>query len=289
MTTETNTPERNGAAPRNAGSRSVVIVTAIVGGLALTGVGASAALAAVQTVQQGSTSRSETSSIDVSRIAGLDLDAGGADVTVVFDDVAEATLETSGSAADGWTMRRDGDELVVKSPRHFFGPDFGFCFFWCGDEPRVRTAVLTLPRDLESRAFEADLSLGSGELTVSGAFAELDLDLGSGRANIEGSARSFSLQMGSGDAVVELSDVAEADFDVSSGWAEVRLTGTAPREVDIELSSGDLGVELPDDVYRVDSRVASGDLRNDLRTSPSARNLVEAEVSSGVLTLSPGR
>lgn len=265
---------------------TVVVATAIVGGLALTGAGASWALAAVQDVASGPTTGSATA--DGTGLAGLDLDIGGAKVTVEFGDVAEPRLTTSGPAAERWTIRRDDGDLVVKSPRRYFGFGDGLCLPWCFDDRNAREAVLTLPRALDGGALDADISLGAGSVHVFGGFDDLDVEIGAGDARVDGGARTFSLSIGAGDAEIALADVEDADFDIASGRAGVELTGAAPSNVDIEVSVGELDIALPNVPYRVDSRVTMGDLRNELRVDPTSSRQVRVEVSVGDVALRAG-
>lgn len=279
----THTPEQPPTTHRSAAAKPILLTTAIVGGFALLVTGTSAAIAAVgaQTSSSGTVSAGTT--LDTAGITGIEVDASAADFSIEFGDVSAATLEATGTRSDQWTLRRDGDELVVESPRGIFGS----CFGWC--PPSEQTVVLTLPSSLEDRTLDADVQLGAGALRVEGDFRDLDLELSAGRMTVTGSARSVDLEMGAGNFTGDLRDVNEANFNVSAGAADVRLTGTAPRESDLEVSAGSMDLTLPDVPYRVNSDVSAGNLDNQLRTDPSANNLIEAEVSAGKIVLRPGR
>lgn len=266
-------PARSGA------SRPILIGTAILGGIVLAGAGSSAAFGTIANTQGVATA---TESREVTGIAGIEVDASAADFTIEFGSVTEATLKTSGGRASDWRLERDEDELVVSSP----GARFDLCLAWCGWEKR--SAVLTLPKELEGKGIEADLNLGAGSMTVRGDFRSIDLDMGAGEAEVVGAVDTFELTLGAGDFTGELHDVSEADFGISAGTANARLTGTAPRSVTIDVAAGDLDIELPDDTYAVQSQVAAGDLTNTLRVDPGSRNRIDIEVSAGDVTIRPG-
>ena len=97
-------------AQQRAGIGAITVVLASIGGLVLAGAGATAAVAGVAQLSRGDGVRIA----DVEGVNSLDLDVGAADLTVRFDDVAGAQLQTSGDRWDGWTFEVEGDELVVE-------------------------------------------------------------------------------------------------------------------------------------------------------------------------------
>ena len=278
----TPTPQQPTPPARSAAATPIMITTAIIGGFALLVTGTSAAVAAVG-AQSAPGSVASGTALDTTGITGVEVDASAADLSIEFGDVSEATLEVTGPRADQWSLRRDQNELVVESPRGIFG----FCFGWCPPDEQI--VVLTLPTALSNGTVDLDATLGAGALRADGAFRDVDLELSAGRMNVAGSARSVDLEMGAGNFSADLSDVVEASLTVSAGSADVRLTGQAPRETDLEVSAGSLDLTLPDVPYQVHSEVSAGNLDNQLRTGSSARNLIEAEVSAGKIVLRPGR
>ena len=280
----THVPEQPPAPQRSAAARPILIATAIIGGFALLVTGTSAAIAAVG-AQSGSSpgSIAAATSLDATGVTGVDVDASAADFTIVFGDVSQASLDVTGPRSDQWKLRRDGNELVVDSPRGIFG----FCFGWC--PPAEQTVVLTLPHALEGDKLDLDVHLGAGALNAEGDFGDLGLELSAGRMTVFGSARSIDLEMSAGNFTGELRDVVEASFSISAGSAETELTGTAPRATDLEVSAGSLDLTLPDETYRVTTDVSAGNVDNQLRTDPNAENRIEAEISAGKIALRPGR
>lgn len=264
--------------PASGPGRPIGIVLAVIGGVALLGSGATAAFAA-----GGQLTRTDTSTTaDVSGIQSLDMEVGASDVIVRFGDVDEAELRVDGGSGGAWTIERDEDELLVRSPNRAFGWWFGG---WWGDDERV---VLTLPESLQSAAIDLDLNLGAGSLDASGDFGEVDLHVGAGALTIEGSATSVDADISAGRAEIELSDVSEADFGISAGRLVAELTGTTPDEITFDVSAGSLELTVPDDVYHVTQEVSAGSFDNRVETSTSSSNTIDAKVSAGSATLRAG-
>lgn len=214
MTTPDHTPQQsprptNGARDprRSAAARPIMIATAVLGGLALVGTGATAAFSAVGEARAASLGTS-TLTADTAGVTGVDLEIGGADVTLAFGDVDEATIEADGRDSDRWKLQRDGDRLVVESPRAFFD----FCLGWCDE---ARSAVVTLPSDLEG--VDLGISLGAGHVDADGEFGDLGVEVGAGEVVLAGAARSLDIEVSAGDFDAELSGVRTAGFDVSAG------------------------------------------------------------------------
>lgn len=276
------TPVRGNPAPetpRGSGARAGAIAIAVFGGVALLATGGTAAVAAVNDMSAAVDSQQQ---LDASGITSIDLDLGGVDMQVEFADVEEAQLEVSGGSGDRWTLTRDEDELVVRSPETNFGWWFGG---WFDDGQSV---LLTLPEELRGTGLDADISLGAGSLDVEGDFEDVDVEMGAGALFIAGSAEAIDLDLGAGRAELELADVSEADFTISAGRLVAELTGTAPREVQFDVSAGSLELTLPDEQYDVRQEVSAGSLDNGLQTSPNARNTIVASVSAGSADLRAG-
>jgi len=280
MNTESqHTPD---GARRYARVTAITVTTAVVGGIALLGAGGTAAVAAVNDASVSS----ETQTLQVDGIESLEMDVSASNVTVRFGDVEEAELQVEGSRS-GWTMRRDEDELIVHSPEGWFGGWFGGGLFgnWFKEG---ETVVLTLPDELQGSALDADFTLSAGSLDVEGAFDGIDAEVGAGALFLNGSASSVDIDMSAGRADVNLTDVDEADFAVSAGQVVAELSGTAPTEVNIDVSAGSLELTLPDVAYAVQQEVSAGSLDNGLQTSSNARNSVVVSLSAGGVDLRPG-
>lgn len=258
-------PETRGA------SRVIAILTVCLGAAIVLGTIGSAVISTLAAASV----RTETSTIDASGVQDVRVEVDAASLRVEFADVSEATLEvTSGRGADAWSLTRDGDELTLASSRPF---GIGWIF---GGEVR---ATLTLPQELDT--LDAHFELSAGDLNVEGDFAELEIDVSAGSLSVEGTARTLSAELSAGGASIELEGVEEAEYAVSAGALESRLTGSAPREVSIDVSAGSLELTLPDAAYDVRADVSAGELDNRLSTRVGARNTVEVTVSAGSATL----
>ncbi len=264
-------PETRGA------SRVVAILTVALGCAVVLGAIGTSVFATVAAASV----RTETQTIDVAGVETLSVSVDAASLRIEFADVSEAALDvTGGLGVDQWILDREGDELTVATPRRF-GPGWIFA-----GEMR---ATLTLPRELEGTQLDAALELSAGELTVDGAYGELGVDVGAGTLSLDGSARTLTVDLSAGGADIDLADVTEAEFTVSAGTVDARLTGTAPRAVTVDVSAGSLDLRLPDDTYDVRSDVSAGDFENGLRTEAGAGNVVDVTVSAGTVTITEAR
>lgn len=263
-------------------SRTVTLITSIVGGVVL--VGAATTTIAVQAfaAPQGGTSPG-TQTADVADVTSVDVDSSASAFTLAFGDVEEAELEVVGQSRARWSIETTGDRLVVESNQRFWD----FCIGWCaaGNE-RV---TLTLPDDMNDGTLDSNVRVAAGSANAEGDFRSLDLSVGAGSLTFDGSARILSAEVGAGRADLTVDDVHEATFGISAGRTDAQLTGTAPRAVDLEVSAGRLALELPDEVYAVRSEVSAGSLDNRLQTSNAAPRIISADVSAGSAELAPAR
>jgi hypothetical protein len=258
-----------------------MIVTAVVGGIALLGAGGTAAVAATGTLLSSSRPDS-VQTVDVDGVTAIDLDADASMVRIDFGDVDAAELSvTNGRGA--WTFEREADELVVRSPRPAFGWWFGN---WFGDDER---AVLTLPEELSGSDLDANLTLDAGALDVSGEFGSLEVQINAGSLDVSGAASAFDVQMNAGRADVLLDGVDRADLGIAAGDLTVELTGDAPETTTIDVSAGSLNLTLPDVEYRISQDVNAGSFDARVDESPSARRTIDVSVSAGSVDVSPGR
>jgi hypothetical protein len=259
-----------------------MVVTAVVGGIALLGAGGTAAAAAVGTIASSS-SPDSVQTVGIEGIEGIDLDADASSMRVEFGDVDEAELAITNGRGTAWTFERDGDELIVRSPQGVFGWWFGN---WFGDE---EIAVLTLPESLRGAELDADLTLDAGSLDVVGDFGTLDITVSAGALDVEGAARELDVQMSAGRADVLLDGVTEADLGVSAGDLTIELTGTAPTQTLIDVSAGTLDLTVPDVEYAITQDISAGTLNAKVQEAPSARRTIDVSLSAGTATIRPGR
>src|SRR5690606_19631356 len=269
------TGDQSSGSGYGSGAKAIAIITAVVGGIALLGSGATAAFAAASDLSTGS----GTHSVAVDGIESLDLNVGASDVTVEFGDVEEAVLETTDTRGGSWTLRRSDDELILHSPDRRFGWWFGG---WFDRDERV---VLTLPESLRTAELDADIVLPAGSVDIEGEFGDLDVEVGAGALFLAGSAVSLDADLSAGRAEIDLDGVQEAGFTVAAGRMVAELTGSAPDEVLIDVSAGSLDLTLPDEAYNVVQDVSAGYLDNGLETSSRSSNVIDVQVSAGSASL----
>lgn len=278
-TTSRTTDQAAPPADRRAGARAITIVTAVIGGVALLASGGAAAAAAT-----GDLTRTDrVQSIDVTGIDGIELDVSASDVRVRFGDVSEAELSVTNGRGPAWTLERDDDDLIVRSPSSPFGWWFGG---WFGADERV---VLTLPMELRDKGLDGSFSLSAGSLDLEGQYDELSVDLSAGDLTIDGSAVSLDVEVNAGGADILLDGVTDAEFGVSAGDVAVELTGTAPRETSIDVSAGSLDLTMPDAEYNISQDVSAGTLENGLPHSTQAKRSIDVTLSAGTVTLKAAR
>ncbi|GAA1538805.1 phage baseplate assembly protein gpV [Microbacterium ginsengiterrae] len=272
--------------PRRRPGKGAAIAIAAFGGVVLLGAGGNAAFAAAHDVAAASnTGRGETQTVSAAGLESLTVDVAASEVTLRFGDVDEATLVVTGDRSRNWTLERDDDELVVRSPERSFGWWFGGDWFggdWFGDDEK---AVLTLPDSLDGGRLDADFALSAGSLDIEGVYGEVDLDVGAGALRMDGAATSVDADVSAGRADLALQNVSEADFRVAAGKLVATLTDAAPSSVMIDVSAGSLDLTLPDETYDLSQDVSAGDLENRLDTSNDSRFKIVASVSAGEVVL----
>lgn len=246
------------------------VMLAVVGGLALAGSGATAAVAAGNQLTQSDFAMSA----DVAGIRSVEVDVSASELIVEFGDVKQAELSVENAVGGGWVLDRKGDELIVRAPDRF-GWSFGS---WFDGGGRV---TLTLPESLESDRIDLDVELSAGAASIFGDYGDLDATLGAGELSVDGSSTSVDANVSAGSADLRLDGVREAELTVSAGDLTAELTGTALEDVSIDVSAGDLTLLVPNDTYNVMSDVSAGDFTHDLKTSSSSTRVIDVTVSAG--------
>lgn len=285
--TQSPTPENRRAKP---GMRGIAIATAVVGGVVLAGLGASAAFAMVassQPTDARAVAGGPLVPVDVTGVTSLDLSVGIAELELEFGDVPEATLRTNGGQADRWSLTRDGDELVVRAPK----ASSGFCVFGLCPTARGQhvTATLTLPQELAGRGFDADIQIGVGSLRAAGTFGELDVKVDAGDAFVTGKAEHLGFEIGAGTFSGEIEGAKTVEAEVSLGDLELVLRGDPPTDVTLEVSAGSIDLAVPAGPYDVTHGRTAGSIDNTLRTVPGAPNRISAKVDLGDISLRESR
>lgn len=253
---------------------AITVVVAAFGGVVMLGSAASAAVTGLQ--QIGPQSGQLTA--DIGGVSSIDVEVGGANMRIMFDDVDDAALRIEGASTRGWMLRSDGGRLEVR------GPDRGFDWWspdWLRGDER---ATLVLPLGLEG--VDAELTLHAGRLDVSGEFADLGIDVNAGALALTGDARVLDIELNAGRADVELRGVEQAQYRISAGRVVSTLT-TVPDSVDFTVSAGALELTLPDQEYDLRREVSAGSLDSSLDQSSDSRHRITGSVSAGSATLRP--
>ncbi|MFJ4045894.1 hypothetical protein ACIPV2_09150 [Microbacterium sp. NPDC089987] len=254
---------------------AITVVVAAFGGVVMLGSAASAAVTGLQ--QIGPQSGQLTA--DVGSVSSIDVEVGGANMRVMFDDVDDAELRVEGASTSGWLLRADGGQLDVR------GPDRGFDWWspdWLRGDER---ATLVLPLALEG--VDAELTLQAGQLDVAGEFADLGIDVNAGSLTLTGDARALDVELNAGRAEVELRGVEQAQYRISAGRVVSTLL-SVPDSVDFTVSAGALELTLPDQEYDLRGQASAGSLDSSLDQSSGSRHRITGDVSAGSATLRPG-
>lgn len=256
------------------GTRALSITIAVLGAGALVIGGVATAFG---TVREATSLAPVAQSItDVAGVEGIDIDVSAGDLRVEFGG-SDVTLVSTGET--GWTLARDGDQVVVSSPDEAF--DFGFDWLWRDAD---RSATLTLPASLEGTDLDIDLS--AGRVIAEGAFGEAEFEMSAGSLELEGSARTLEGRISAGRAIVELADVREVGIELAAGHLQGTLTGDAPAQVDLDVSAGSLDLSLPDVAYSVTHDSGAGELDlNNLQQRSDADHRIQVGVTAGKVDL----
>lgn len=263
---------------RSSATQPLMILLAVIGGIILLGLLATTILSSVIGLSRGTAS----TSADANGVTALNIEADASRFDLEFGPVPEATLQIDGVGADRWELDRSGDELNVYAPDRWWT----WCFFDC--DARDNQVTLTLPQELNDGSLDADLDLNAGRLYASGDFNELTLELNAGEANVDGATRTLDAQLNAGRANLNMADVEAANLEVAAGRLDSEFTGTAPTTTEIDVSAGQLVLNLPDETYTVTSDVAAGSLDNDLTTASDAQHQINVDLAAGNVTLQPG-
>jgi len=259
------------------GTRALAITIGVLGGGILLLGGAAAAIGAVGSTIFSASGGSGSASLPVSGVEALRVDIGAGDVDVSFGSGSEARLDFESNIGE-WAFERDGDTLVVSSPRQWFG------FFNWGSEQR---ATLVLPQSLEG--IDADLDVSAGSLIVDGVLGDVSYGLSAGDIELEGSATSLVAEMSAGRSIIELADLETAAFDVSAGGLYADLTGEAPDAIDVDVSAGSVEMQVPDVPYRIaiDRSAGSVDVQG-VQHDDDARRTIDVQVAAGHVDIAAG-
>ncbi|KTS03710.1 hypothetical protein [Microbacterium testaceum] len=253
---------------------AVSIVTIVVGAIALVGTVGGTAITAAATLAD-TRSGVNAGSVSARGLTDLSVDVAGGSLTIEYGDGTDATLEAGGNRRGGWTFERTGDTLRVSSPRGAFV-----------DWDRSPGATLTLPRSLKGSPLDGRIDVTGGTLDLDAEMRALTVNLAGGAVDLSGSAETLEVTVAGGAATADVEDVDTATFEVAGGELTAGLSGATPSRTTVTVTAGSADITLPDDEYRVVNQDGIGSVDNSLRTSSSAKAVVDVEAALGQVSLS---
>ncbi|WHZ03983.1 DUF4097 domain-containing protein [Neobacillus sp. YX16] len=235
-------------------------------------------------------------------IETIDINVGGVKTTIIPEkrDDIEAVLKGKGSLI----VKEIDNRLVVETKRKMFN------WFSFSEKGNLK---IYIPEDYNRNM---TIQVGSGSLNFSGQLMKLNdlsLDIGSGNVNIDHlEVNEFTHDGSSGNVKIDSLRTKSSTFDLSSGNLEVNhFIGALKADVssgrftmqmdklndpiEIELSSGNINLDLPDNAdFNLDGEVSSGNISSDFPlttngsdkkslkgTHGSGKNQIKVSVSSG--------
>lgn len=235
-------------------------------------------------------------------IESIDINVGGVKTTIIPEDRddVEAVLTGKGSLI----VKETGNSLIVETKRKMFN--------WFSFSEK-RQLKIYIPEDFNRNM---NIQIGSGTLNFSGQSMKLNdfsLDIGSGNVNIDHlDVNEFAHDGSSGNVKIDTLLTKTGTFDLSSGNLDINhFTGALNADVssgrlsvqmdklndsiDIDLSSGNVNLDLPDNAdFNLNGKVSSGNISSDFPltssgtdntiikgTHGSGKNNINVTVSSG--------
>jgi lia operon protein LiaG len=235
-------------------------------------------------------------------IDSIEINVGSVRTTIIPEDRnnVEAVLTGKGSLI----VKETGNSIVVETKRKMFN------WFSFSEKRQLKIYV---PEDFNR---DMNIQIGSGSLNFSGQSMKLNhlsLDIGSGNVKIDHlEVNEFTHDGSSGNVEIDTLITKTGTFDLSSGNLDINhFTGALEADVssgkfsvqmdklndsiDIDLSSGDVDLDLPDDAdFNLNGKVSSGNISSDFPlttkgtdnknlkgTHGSGKHEINVSVSSG--------
>lgn len=257
--------------------RPFVVVCVVIGAV----IGAYGALTLLSQLTASTVHRTRTfRAVDELRVR-----AGSGDVTVIGGPRRDVRVDMAiqrGMFRGAWKpevgVRAGGRELELNSN----------CSVWeqigvghCG-----ASFTISVPRGTR-----VVVEASSGEVDVSKLDGPVTVDASSGDVHAAVVRGPLTINASSGDVRVDDHRGHVVSATASSGDIDIHAA-VPPRRLRAEASSGDVTVLVPDVTYRVESDADSGDEEVQVRQDPDAPRVIEAQASSGSVSvqrlLAPG-
>lgn len=232
-------------------------------------------------------------SIDLSNITDIDIDVDHpGEFNVLFDSsLDEAEFNVSDTKGSGknivWNVETENEslEITAKGSGNYLGNRVRDLF---DPDSREFSANLVLPEKFNDGSLNLDIS-GSAMLSaVEGDYQSLDVNMGAGKLTFTGSAHTLTSEIGAGELIASVTDLDRLDIEVSTGHAQLNISGTTPSRVVLNVAAGAAEVTLPHDSYRVSTDLGLGEIENNLSSDTSSSHKVHAEVGVGRVSLNEG-
>lgn len=199
----------------------------------------------------------------------LSIETRSTDLRVQSGDVSQITVHRR---IERNALGSDPKEKYENGKLEIRNSGCGFLSFGCDTE-----YIVTVPKDLN-----VTIDGNSGDLKVAGLGGVTTLKTSSGGIEAQQISGDLTLESSSGD--LEATDLTSGSVTGKSSSGSVQLVfRTAPTEVQVESSSGDVSVRVPDgtETYKVETDSSSGDENTTVRMDPSATRTIKVETSSG--------
>lgn len=129
-----------------------------------------------------------------------------------------------------------------------------------------------------------DMTVGSGEVTVSGATGTVRVETGSGNIDLSSVSGEVTAHAGSGD--VEGRELGGGrQVRVETGSGNITLALASPGSVQARASSGEVELSVPAGSYQVRTSSSSGTVHSDVPNDPAATAVLDASTGSGNITV----
>lgn len=201
----------------------------------------------------------EQTTFGAADVSMLSVDIESGDVTMMAEDRTDILVETE-MTSTFWSdaeavMTKQGDRITLEDDCAFLS------FAGCEVDYTVR-----LPEDAD---IELVVEAAAGSIEIVGAGAPVD-------------ARTTA-----GDVSLTRYEGTDASIETTAGNAT--FSGVeAPENLRVVTTAGSVGIEVPDDVYRIDTETTVGDVDIEVRQDPDSTRTIYAETTAGDITISIG-
>jgi putative adhesin len=216
------------------------------------------------------------------KITDIVVAGGSGDVVVTTAQVTETTITriVSNSSNPAETYKLDGTTLTID----------GSCGMHCSVSYAIKTAPgVTVRGKLGSGDMRlegvgaADVEVGSGDLTVTGATGPVQVNTTSGNLKVLDAKGTVNAHTGSGDV-----DIYHAGGAVTGrvGSGNMKIVLTTATSVTAEAGSGDIDIVVPNGDYKIITKSGAGDVTvGGLESVATAKNVIDVKVGSGDVTV----